>query len=133
MLANEPIWGLHAKHASTSSGDDIAWFAVTTGFGGECEGHLTCYVEWRSRLQGEYLRRIPAGRHADEALGVIKETADVLGAPPKPHMAYQFDRARDCRVFTSSLDAMSTAVKGTRGAARDATLDSLGVLRKLCG
>jgi hypothetical protein len=133
LLSSAAIWDLHARHAKTMSADDIAWFAVTNGLGGECEGYLPCYVEWRNRLQGEYLRRQPGGRHVDEAVGVVKDTADLLTAPPKPHEAYQFDRAKDCRDLTASLDALAAAVKGSRAANRDAALASLATLRKTCG
>lgn len=132
LLASPAIWDLHARYATTASADDIAWFAVTNGLGGECEGHLPCYVEWRNRLQGEYLRRHPGGRHADEAVGVVKDTVDLLAAPPKSNAAYQFDRAKDCRDFTTSIDALAAAVKGTRAANRDATIASLTTLRRAC-
>ncbi len=132
MLASPAIWDLHARQAATSSADDIAWFAVTNGLGGECEGHLPCYIVWRDRLEGEYLRRHPGGPHADEAVGVIKNTTDLLTAPAKPQEAYQFDRARDCRDLTTSIDALTAAVKGTRVASRDATIASLVTLRRVC-
>ncbi len=62
---------------------------------------------------------------------MIKETADRLGAPAKPHEAYQFDRAKDCREFAASMDALTASVKGTRVANRDATLASLGTLKRI--
>jgi hypothetical protein len=133
MLSSTAIWDLHRRHAGTSSADDIAWFAVTNGLGGECEGHLPCYVEWRDRLQGEYLRRQPGGRHAEEAVGAIKDLADLLVEPRQPTAAYEFDRARDCRDLTASIDALAAAVKTTRATNRDPALASLATLRKICG
>lgn len=132
MVSSAAIWDLQARHARTSSADDIAWFAVTNGLGGECEGHLTCYLQWRDRLQGEYLRRQPGGRHAEEAVGAIKDLADLLVQPRKPNEAYEFDRARDCRDLTASIDALTAAVKATRAANRDAAIASLATLRKIC-
>jgi hypothetical protein len=132
ILSDRPIWAAHARAISSPVSDDIGWFAVTNGLGGECEGYLSCYVEWRNRLQGEYLRLHPGGKHAEEAVGVVKETVDRLGAPAKPAEAYQFDRATDCRDFTASMDALTAAVKGARVASRDATLASLSVLRQIC-
>ena len=87
LVASEAIWDLQSKHASTATADDLAWFAVTNGLAGECEGYLPCYLRWRNRLQGEYLRREPNGRHVDEAIGLVKETADAVGASPKPNSA----------------------------------------------
>lgn len=132
MLNDRPIWAAHARAGSSPVTDDLAWFAVTNGLGGECEGYLPCYLNWRNRLQGEYLRLHPVGQHAEEAVGVIRETTDRLGAPAKPHEAYQFDRAKDCKEFGASMDALTAAVKGTRVANRDATLASLGALRQIC-
>ena len=132
MLSDRPIWAVHARAGSSPITDDIAWFAVTNGLGGECEGYLPCYISWRNRLQGEYLRLHPGGKHAEEAVGLVKETVDRLGPPIKPAEAYQFDQATDCREFTASMDALTAAVKGTRVASRDATLASLSTLRQIC-
>jgi len=132
MLSDRPIWDVHTRAGSSPVADDIAWLAVTNGLGGECEGYLPCYINWRNRLQGEYLRLHPGGKHAEAAVGVIRETSDRLGAPAKPHEAYQFDRAKDCREFAASMDALTAAVKGTRVANRDATLASLSSLRQIC-
>jgi len=132
MLSDRPIWAAHARASSSPVSDEIAWFAVTNGLGGECEGYLPCYMKWRNRLQGEYLRLHPNGKHAEEAVGVVKETSDRLGASGKPHEAYQFDRNEDCREFTTTMDALLAAVKGTRVASRDATLVSLSALRQIC-
>ena len=130
ILSNAPIWELQTKHANTAVAEDIAWFAVTNGLPGECEGYLPCYLRWRNRLQGEYLRRQPNGRHAEEAVGLVKETADTLAPPQK---VYEFDRLRDCRDVTASIDALVGAIKNTRAPNRDAAVTSLTGLRKLCG
>ena len=132
LLASQTIWDLQASHANTSSADDLAWLGVTNGLGGECEGHLTCYLQWHDRLQGEYLRRQPGGRHAEEAVGAIKDLADLLIQPGKPNEAYEFDRARDCRDLTASIDALAAAVRATRAATRDTAVESLTTLRKIC-
>lgn len=132
MLAARPIWETHAHIQSASIADEVAWFAVTNGLGGECEGYLVCYFDRRNRLQGEYLRLHPNGQHAADAVGVLKETADQIAAPAKPSEAFQFDRGRDCRDATASLDALTSAVTGTRVGARDATIASLAALRRIC-
>jgi len=132
MLANEPIWTLHARHADTSSADEIAWLAATNGLPGECEGYVTCYLDVRNRLQGEYLRREPDGRYAGEAVATIARTADLIAAPSAPRAAWQFDTTRDCREFAASADALVGAVTGTVVANRDTALASLAAVRAIC-
>ena len=132
MLAARPIWEAHARIQSASIADEVAWFAVTNGVGGECKGYLVCYFDRRNRLHGEYLRHHPNGQHATDAVGVLKETADQIGAPAKPGEAFLFDRGRDCRDVTASLDALTSAVTGTRVGVRDATIASLASLRRIC-
>ena len=132
MLANTAIWSLQAQHAATASADDIAWLAVTNGLAGECEGHLPCYLSARNQLEGEYLRRNPDGRHAGKAVAAVKQTADVLLVPPDGKMAYAFDRSRDCRDVTTSVEALAAAIAGTKIGDRDTALASLGRVKELC-
>jgi len=132
ILAGGPIWDLHARYAATSSADDIAWLAVTTGLPGECEGHLACYLDIRNRLHGEYLRREPDGRHATDAVGVVNRTAELLVAPERPHQAWQFDKQRDCRELLGSLDALAEAVGATVVPERAAAIASLTALGAFC-
>jgi hypothetical protein len=134
MLNGPMIWERHARLTGATAGvaDDLAWIAVTNGLAGECEGQLACYVDARNRLQGEYLRRHPAGKHAAEAVDVIKNTADLLAAPSAKGAAYAFDRKTDCKPLTTTVDALVAAVQGTRAANRDATIASLSALRKAC-
>jgi hypothetical protein len=132
MLRPHPIWETHARIRSATIADEVAWFAVNNGLGGECEGHLACYFDRRNRLQGEYLRHHPHGLHAADAVAILKETADEIAAPAKTSDAFKFDRGRDCRDVTASLDALTSAVTGTRVGARDATIASLTALRRIC-
>jgi hypothetical protein len=128
IITNATIWDLQTKHSNTTSADDLAWFAVINGLAGECEGYLPCYFRWRNRLQGEYLRRLPNGRHVDEAVTLVRETADSLATGP-----YDFERARDCRDLTASVDGLIGAIKGTRSPVKDTAIGSLTTVRKLCG
>lgn len=133
MLASGAVWNIHTQQAETTSADEIGWFAVANGLSGECEGHLPCYLTARNLLHGEYLRRHPFGKHAAEAVGVIKTTADLLLTPSKPGAAYQFDRKRDCQEVPLAIDALTAAVEGTRAEGRDAAISSLAALKKICG
>lgn len=130
MMSDAAIWERHARLSSTESGDDIAWFAVTNGLSGECEGRLVCYLNARNRLYGEYLRRYPRGSHAVEAVDVIRSTADLLASTSSSKNAYSFDAKRDGKDLSTVLDALSAAVKETRVPAKDATLASLAALRR---
>lgn len=132
MLSPKSVWSLQARHATTSAADELAWFGVQNGLPGECEGYLPCYLDARNLMEGEYLRRAPLGRHAAEAVAEIQATADRLAAPPKPHAAYAFDRARDCRDVGKSLDALVAAVQAAPVAGRDTALASLANVKKLC-
>ena len=132
MLAPRAIWETHARIPSASIADEVAWFAVTNGLGGECEGYLVCYFDRRNQLQGEYLRRHPNGQHAADAVGVLKATADEVSAAPKPGESFQFNRSKDCRDVTASLDALTSAVTSTRVGVREATIASLTALRRIC-
>ncbi len=132
LMADTAIWSLHARSSKAPVADAVAWFAVTNGLGGECEGYLPCYVDWRNRLEGEYLRRHPDGRHADAAVAAVKGTIDRLSAPPRPREAFAFEPGRDCRDLTRSLDALGKAVGATRAEDKDAALASLATLGKFC-
>jgi hypothetical protein len=132
IVADGPIWETHGRQVRTTSADEIAWFAVTNGLAGECEGNVACYLAVRNRLHGEYLRRHPSGRHAAEAVGVLKSTADLLSAPTKSGAAYKFDKKRDCRDLMTSVDALIAAVQGTRVEGREAAAASLTALKSNC-
>jgi hypothetical protein len=132
ILAGGPIWELHARLAGTSSADDIAWFAVTNGLPGECEGYVFCYVDRRNRLHGEYLRREPDGRHSAEAVGIVRRTAELLAAPAGLGQGWQFDRGRDCRDLVGSVDALIEAVKATGTSGHQEATERLSALRAFC-
>ena len=114
ILSDKAIWDLHARSAKAPVADDIAWLAVTNGLGGECEGFLTCYLDWRNRLEGEYLRRHSEGRHAGEAVATIKNVVDRPTAPARPGAAFDFDVKCDCREFGMKHDVLAKAVLSTR-------------------
>jgi hypothetical protein len=132
LINDKAIWDLHAKAARTPAAEPTAWFAVTNGLRGECEGYLPCYVDWRNRLEGEYLRRHPDGAHAGQAVATITTVTERLAAPARPQQAFQFDRDRDCRDLNRNLEALIKAVQVSQTGGKDAALTGLGSLRKLC-
>jgi hypothetical protein len=132
MINDKAIWDLHSKSARTPSAEPTAWFAVTNGLRGECEGYLPCYVDWRNKLEGEYLRRHPDGAHAGQAISTITTVTERLAAPAKPQQAFQFDRDRDCRDLTRTLEALTKAVQVSQVGGKDAALTGLGSVKKLC-
>jgi len=132
MVSSEAIWNVQSKYASTSIADDLAWLAVTNGLSGECEGYLPCYLVARNRLHGEYLRRRAFGRHAADAVTVIRTTAETLAASTKGTASYSFDRKTDCKLLNDTIDALTAAVQGTRVEGKDAALGALAGLRRLC-
>lgn len=132
MLVPAAVWDIHAQQSGTTSADDIAWLAVTNGLPGECEGHLPCYLTARDLLHGEYVRRHPSGKHAAEAVGVIKATADQLNAPSMTGAVYKFNRQSDCLEVKQAIDALAAAVEGTRVGDRGGASSSLATLGKIC-
>jgi hypothetical protein len=131
MVRPELVWNTHAAHASTAVADDIAWFAVNAGLPGECEGEISCYLVAFNRLQGEYLRRHPAGRRAAESVDLVTQSAERLAPAGKPAPAYTFDRG-GCQDMTKAVDGLSAAVKNTHAPARDRAVTALSAMKKLC-
>lgn len=132
IVSDVMVWETHAKQARTTSADELAWFAVTSGIPGECEGQTSCYLYVRDRLHGEYLRRHPMGKYAAEAVVVLKNDADLLATPAKAGASYRFDKKQDCKNLSYSADKLAAAVQGTRVEARDAALASLAALKRVC-
>ena len=132
MVRPELVWKTHSAHASSAMADDMAWFAVNTGLPGECEGEVSCYLSAFNLLQGEYLRRHPAGQRAAESVELLAQSTERLAPAGKVAPAYTFDR-RGCQDMVKAVDGLSAAIKETRAASRDRALTSLSEIRKLCG
>jgi hypothetical protein len=128
MVDPEYILRIHEQFRGTTAADDIAWFRVTNGAGGECEGYLACYIGRTDGLQGEYLRLHPRGRHSDEATAKIAEFLAALGN--------SYDRdALDCPSFRMSLESLASAVSSSSAAGRPsavAVLKRIAELSALC-
>jgi hypothetical protein len=109
IIRHELILALDDEHRSTDAADEIAWFAVTNGLGGECEGHLVCYMQWVDRLQGEYLRREPGGRHVEEAAARVRWVAEAYFSAVEPSR-YYFDPERECGALAAVIASLESAV-----------------------
>jgi hypothetical protein len=128
MLRRETILDLHARERDTSAADDIAWFLTEHGLPGECEGFVPCHVRRANELDGEYLRRHPAGRHLAEAVTRLAEAAARwAGGDP-----YFHDPSRDCAELASALAPLRDAVAQTRVDARGPALAALDKLKAAC-
>jgi hypothetical protein len=132
LLSNAAVWQIHDQHPEAAADDEIAWLAATTGLPGECQGSLVCYVDSLNKLDGEYLRRHPTGRHAEEAAAKIKEAADQIGAGLKAHSVYVFDKTRDCASLTRSVDALAASISGATCGNRGEVLQSLAAVKNGC-
>lgn len=132
ILSNSAIWQIHDQHLDAAAADEIAWLAATNGLAGECGGKLVCYVEALNKLQGEYLRRHPSGRHADEAVAKIEDASAQLSAPGIAHPLYLFDKARDCAPLMKGVDGLSAAIAASSAAGKVEAGQSVGGLRTAC-
>jgi hypothetical protein len=132
IVRDNVVWDVHAKQAGTASADDIAWFAVTNGLGGECEGWVECYLSARNRAHGEYLRRHPTGRHSAEVVDEVSRTVDTIAPTGTVLKSYSFDKKAGCGELLSAVDGLTSAVQATRTGGRDAALTKLAAMRSLC-
>jgi hypothetical protein len=132
ILSNSTIWQIHDQHPDAAAADEIAWLAATNGFAGECGGKLVCYVDAINKLHGEYLRRHPAGRHADEAVAKIRDASVQLSAPASAHPFYVFDKARDCAPLLKAVDGLTAAIAGASAAGKAEAGQSVAALRATC-
>ena len=130
LVRQETMRALHRREQDTSAADEIAFFAANHGMPGECEGFVPCHARRSDALEGEYLRRHPAGRHAAEAVATVASRAAEWTR--KPSAGFFFDPARDCGELAASIEPLRAAVAATRVEAREGALKSLEVLRLAC-
>lgn len=131
MIIPDLILARHDANRNTAAADEIAWFAVGNGLGGECEGYIVCYVERIDKLLGEYLRREPGGRHIDEAVDRILDTVE-LAARKQPGYVYHFDAASDCSGLKGGIAALGSAAQGSQASQRNLLAEKLRGLSSLC-
>jgi hypothetical protein len=133
MLRDKTIWDVHQKYAASPVADDIAWFAVTNGLSGECEGHVACYLYVQNQLVGEYLRLHPSGRYATDAVDKLVTSLDAFAPGGLVRAAYRFERTNECAQLATAIGGLTTALLHTKVPAREAALARLAALRNTCG
>ena len=132
MVRNPAIWQVHAKYRHTPAGDDLAWFAATTGLAGECEGFVACYFASQNALHGEYLRAHPFGRHAGEAVAAVNATLEAVWSGGQFTKLYYFDRKDDCQQLTTAVDGLLSAIQTAKAAGWESAVANLSAVRKQC-
>lgn len=134
MIQGEAIWKAHDRVRGSAAADDIAWLGVTNGLGGECEGYVPCYAYAMDRLEGEYLRRHPQGRHAAEALQRVTKHLtnildDLLERPEKSDFLKVPD---DCADLLKAARSLRAAVTGAKHERQANTVRLIDRLIRLC-
>ena len=71
LLDSRIFWALHEKYYPLPISDQIAWAGAENLLGGECEGHLECYLSQLNETTGKYLKYHPQGQYVEEALNQI--------------------------------------------------------------
>ncbi len=134
IVSQETIHAFHERYRSTAAADDIAWFGVTTGLAGECEGDVPCYLESINSLEGEYLRGHPRGKHAELA---VEQVAAALNSAMDnllkfPKVLAEFDPAKRCGDLHVSLDPLRAAIGATSAAGKSGAMAALDRYAQLC-
>ena len=121
-----------ARNHTSASAEAIAWEAVDNGMPGECEGYPPCELATLDALDGEYLRRHPAGAHVSDAVKRIGDTCteleQLLSAPKGDQL---FNPVTDCVDLIPKAQALEAALRGARVDASTA-LVALNQLRARC-
>jgi len=134
MVNPEYVKAVYLEHRDSKSGEDIAWFYVTNGLIGECEGDVPCYVYWQNELNGWYLATHPRGRHTDESNAGIAQSLNgamdnLLGFP---RVLAEFDPKTRCSELHKSLDPLAAAVTASNSARKTEALAAIDRYAKLC-
>ena len=122
ILRRDAILDLHARERDTSAADDIAWFLTKNGLPGECEGFVPCHVRRANDLEGEYLRRHSAGRHAAEAVSRLAARA---AGWTSGSGSYFYDATRDCAELGAAVKPLRDAIAQTRTDMRGAAIAAI--------
>jgi hypothetical protein len=130
LMNRDVILDRHDMYRATPAGDEIAWFAVRNGLSGECEGFLVCYVEWSDKLEGEYLRRQPAGEYVEEAAARVRQVSEYYRSiSDVPDV---FDAQRECAALNTAVASLEAAVLGSTASERVLIASELRDMLRLC-
>jgi hypothetical protein len=134
MVDPDYAQAVHDQHRQSFAADDIAWFYVTNGLFGECEGDVPCYVSWQNGLNGWYLRRHPQGRHADEATADIAQRLNGVmdNLLRFPRVLAEFDPMTRCNELHESLAPLTAAVTASTSTRKTEALAALKRFAQLC-
>ena len=130
MIDRDVILDRHDRYRATAAADEIAWFAVQNGLSGECEGYLVCYLEWSDKLEGEYLRRQPAGAYVEKAASRVRRVSEYYRSLTDVPDA--FDAERECAALTNAVASLEAAVLGSTANERVTIASELRDMLKLC-
>ena len=135
LIGKDVFDRVYAEHATSAVADEIAWLAASNGLPGECEGYVPCYAASLNMLEGEYLRRQPAGAHRAQAFDRITEVLrivfdDLLKRPDRNDF---LSVPRDCKDLLQSAMPLRNAVDGAKDGTRTEALALSNRLISLCG
>ena len=130
----EHILSVLDRQTGTSAADDIAWFLVINNLAGECETDLPCWVSWVDRLEGEYLRRRPAGAHVGLVHWRIADRLDrtLTSIQSQPKLIAEFKPVERCTELRRHLDPLRAAVDATTSPNQEAAQAALTRYAQLC-
>jgi hypothetical protein len=96
LVRAEALWKLFEEFKDTEFADDLAWEASQQILAGETEGYVPAVVAKSIRMDGEYLRVMPTGKHVGEAISGLGET-----------LTYAVEQLADSRNAAFSPEEMS--------------------------
>jgi hypothetical protein len=134
MVDPEYVQAVHEKHRQSVAADDIAWFYVSNGLYGECEGDVVCYVSWQNQLSGWYLRAHPHGGHTNESNGdiALRLNAAIDNLRKFPSVLAEFDPKTRCTELHAALDPLTAAVSASVSTRKAGALAALDRFAQLC-
>ena len=119
---------------ATAAADDLAWLAAMNGLPGACENFLPCAMRRRNDLEGEYLRRMPNGTHAEEAVARITGAAvHWMSNESTTGGSIIFTPAKDCGELIAAIDPLRAAVATSGAPSRTNLVQTLDRVRSRCG